>query len=77
MLVDQNLLSPSWSPVVPIPLDFLHFQPFYIYVAVPSLLVNLVLCISLTPVFHALRIPSGRDYTALTEFGVRPVRHPF
>jgi SSS family solute:Na+ symporter len=77
MLVGQDILSPSWLPVVPIPLEFLHVQSFSIYVAVPSLLVNLVLCVGLTPIFHALRVPSGRDYTVLTEFGARPVRRSF
>jgi SSS family solute:Na+ symporter len=75
MLFSQNLLTPSWSPVVSISLDFLHLQPLFIYAAVPSLLINLVLCVGLTPVFRALRVPSGRDYTALTEIGTRTARN--
>jgi SSS family solute:Na+ symporter len=77
MLFAQNLLSPSWSPVIPIPVGFLDLPPLPMYAAVPSLIVNLVLCVGLTPIFQSLGVSKGRDYTALTEFEPHPVRHPF
>jgi len=74
MVLAQNFLSPLWSPVVSI-----SFQDMQIalYVAVPSLIVNLILCVSLTPVFRLLGISNGRDYTVLTELDAHPAQHPF
>jgi solute:Na+ symporter, SSS family len=68
MLFSQDLLSPSWSPVV-----VMSFLNIPLYAAVPSLIVNVVLCVGLTPVFRLLGIADGRDYTALTEFETRSV----
>jgi SSS family solute:Na+ symporter len=70
MLLAQNLLSPSWSSIVSI--SFLNIQ-IPLYAAVPSLVVNLVLSVGLTPIFRLLGVSNGRDYTALTEFKVRSV----
>ena len=70
VLFAQNLLSPSWSPVVAI--SFLNIK-MPLYAAVPSLLVNVVLCVGLTPVFRLFGIADGHDYTAVTEFGTRSV----
>ena len=70
MLFAQNLLSPSWSPVVSI--SFMNIQ-IPLYAAVPSLIVNVVLCVGLTPVFRMLGVSNGRDYTSLTEFETRAV----
>jgi SSS family solute:Na+ symporter len=70
MLFAQNLLSPSWSPVIPI--SFLNMQ-MPLYAAIPSLIINLVLCVGLTPIFRLLGVSNGRDYTALTEFETRSV----
>jgi len=70
MLFAQNLLSRAWSPVIP--MSFLNMQ-IPLYAAIPSLLVNVLLCVGLTPIFRSLGVPSGRDYTALTEVGTRPV----
>jgi SSS family solute:Na+ symporter len=72
ILFSQDVLSPFWSPVVS--LGWLDAQ-VPLYAAVPSLIVNLVLCVSLTPVFRMLGVPSGRDYTVMTEFETRPVRN--
>ena len=74
MVIAQNLLSPSWSPIVST--SFLNVQ-ISLYLAVPGLIANLVLCIGLTPIFRLFGISNGRDYTALTEFETRPARHPF
>ncbi len=76
MLFAQNLLSPNWSPVVPISVSFLDIPPIPIYAAVPSLMVNLVLCVGLTPVFRVIGLPSGRDYTVITDFEPHPIRNP-
>jgi len=67
MLLAQDFLSPDWSPVIPISLGFLNIPPLPTYAAVPSLIVNLVLCVGLTPIFRSLGFSNGRDYTALTE----------
>jgi SSS family solute:Na+ symporter len=68
MLFAQNLLSPSWSPVV-----VMSFLNMPLYAAVPSLIVNVVLCVGLTPVFRLLGVVDGHDYTTVTEFETRPV----
>jgi SSS family solute:Na+ symporter len=73
MLLAQNLLSPSWSPSVSISFGLPDTQPISLYAAIPSLIVNLVLCIGLTPIFRSLGVPGGRDYTAVTEFETHPV----
>ena len=65
MLFAQNLLSPSWSPVVSI--SFLGIQ-IPLYAAIPSLIVIVVLCVGLTPVFRLLGVPRGHDYKTVTEF---------
>ncbi len=70
MLFTQNLLSPSWSSVVLV--SFLNIR-MPLYAAIPSLIVNVVLSVGLTPVFRSLGVASGRDYTALTEFKTRSV----
>jgi SSS family solute:Na+ symporter len=64
MLFTQNVLARSWSPVVSV--GFLNTQ-VSLYAAVPSLVVNLVLCVGLTFVFRMLGVSNGRDYTELTE----------
>jgi solute:Na+ symporter, SSS family len=76
MLFAQNPLSSSWSPTIPISLDFLNIPEFSVYAAIPSLIVNLVLCVGLTPLFRTLGVSNGRDYTLLTEFEQRPVEYP-
>jgi SSS family solute:Na+ symporter len=73
MLLAQNLLSSSWSPFVSISLGLPDAQPIALYAAIPSLIVNLMLCIGLTPIFRSLGVPSGRDYTAVTEFETHTV----
>lgn len=70
MLFAQDLLSPTWSPVVSV--SFLNMQ-MPLYAAVPGLVVNLVLCVGLTLVFRVLGVSNGRDYTTLTEFETHPV----
>jgi SSS family solute:Na+ symporter len=75
MLFAQDPLSSSWSAVIPISVGFFGIPPLPIYAAIPSLLVNLVLCVGLTPIFRALGISNGCDYTVLTE--PRPVQRPF
>jgi len=74
MVMTQNFLSPLWLPVVSI--HFLAMQ-ISLYTALPSLMINLVLCVGLTPVFRLLGIPNGRDYTMLTELQTHSARHPF
>ena len=74
MLVAQNLLSPLWSPVVS--LSFMNVQ-IPLYAAVPSLVVNLLLCVGLTPVFRSFGVSNGQDYTVITEFKTHPARNPF
>jgi SSS family solute:Na+ symporter len=70
MLFTQNLLLPSWSSVVPV--SFMNIQ-IPLYAAIPSLVVNVVLCVGLTPIFRLLRVADGHDYTAVTEFETRTV----
>jgi SSS family solute:Na+ symporter len=70
MLFAQNLLVPSWSPFVSI--SFLNMQ-IPLYAAIPSLILNVVLCVGLTPIFRLLGVSNGRDYTALTEIKANPV----
>jgi SSS family solute:Na+ symporter len=70
MLFAQDVLSPAWSPVVTV--SFLNMQ-IPLYAAVPSLIVNVVLCVGLTPVFRMFGVASGRDYTAVTEVEARSV----
>ena len=77
MLFAQDLLSKSWSPFISISLDFLHIPAILIYAAVPSLIVNLVLCVGLTPLFRMLGFSKGYDYTVLTELKTPAARHPF
>ena len=74
MLIAQNFLSSHWSPVVSVSIINVQIP---LYAAIPSLIVNLALCVSLTPVFRALGFSSGYDYTVVTEFEPHPVRHPF
>jgi SSS family solute:Na+ symporter len=76
ILFAQDLLSPSWSPIISIPLDFFDIPPQPIYAAIPSLIVNLVLSVALTPLFRAFGISKGYDYTVLTELEPPTVRHP-
>jgi SSS family solute:Na+ symporter len=73
MLIAQNFLSPHWSPIVSI--SILDVQ-IPLYAAIPSLIVNLILCVSLTPLFRALGFSNGYDYTVVTEFEPHPVRRP-
>jgi SSS family solute:Na+ symporter len=70
MLFTQNLLLPSWSSIVPI--SFLNVQ-IPLYAAVPSLVVNVVLSVGLTPVFRLFGVANGHDYTEVTEFETRTV----
>jgi len=70
MVVAQNFLSPSWSPLVS--MHFLDMQ-VSLYAALPGLIVNLVLCIGLTPVFRMFGVSNGRDYTMLTELDRKSV----
>jgi SSS family solute:Na+ symporter len=69
------VIAQNWSPVVST--SFLDIQVPSLYAAVPSLIVNLVLCVCLTPIFRLLGLSNGRDYTVLTEFETHPARHPF
>jgi SSS family solute:Na+ symporter len=70
MLFAQNLLSRSWSPVVSISFPGIQIP---LYAAIPSLILNVVLCVGLTPIFRLIGVSNGRDYTAVAEVKARPV----
>lgn len=74
ILFFQYVLSSSGLPYITIPLGFFDLPSFPIYAAIPSLLVNLTLCIGLTLLFRALGISMGSDYTMLTEPGLHTAR---
>lgn len=74
MVLAQNFLSPFWSPVVSVGFQDVQIS---LYAAVPGLIVNLVLCVCLTPVFRFFGISNGRDYTVLTDLDTHPAQHPF
>jgi SSS family solute:Na+ symporter len=44
-----------------------------VYAAVAALLLNLLLCVTLTPMLHGLGIASGEDRTTPADFQTRPV----
>jgi hypothetical protein len=44
-----------------------------VYAAVATLLVNLLICVTLTPIFKSLGIAAGEDETTPADFEARPV----
>jgi solute:Na+ symporter, SSS family len=58
------------STVFPITLGSLTIP---MYAAVPALAVNLLLCVSLTPLFRMLGVSAGRDDTTPADFEAHPV----
>ncbi|WP_420341015.1 sodium:solute symporter family protein [Thermogemmatispora carboxidivorans] len=46
---------------------------FHVYAAFAGLVLNLVLCCALTPLFDLLGLPRGQDNTSPTDYAIRPV----
>lgn len=73
-----GLVSGTWmiaargfaSSVVPISLGGITFS---LYAAIPAILINLALCIILTPIFRFLSISRGQDNTLPTDYEAHPV----
>lgn len=68
MIVAQNFAS----SVFPISIGALKLP---LYAGVPALIVNLLLCCSLTPIFRIFGVSSGQDHTTSADFEPRPVRN--